>query len=574
MDRTGLYGLFDLDGAPPDAAAAAILGLGPDDGGSGGVAAVIDLADPGAAQCAQDDGALTLFLGRLDEPVPVARQLGLSPETPHVEIARAALARYGSDIRALLHGEWTLVRWDGRAVVMVASLALRDPLLYAVRGRRIAIGPDLRQLSQISWVGDRFDPAGLFMALGRPILRPTGDARTPVEGICALDAGEHVTIDRQGVRTAPPVAIGANPDWRGDLNAAMAEAAEMILRIVRQRMVGGNYACMLSGGLDSATLAWATAQALHSGEQLRFLTSAAAPGTDQIDEVAEAAIVAAHLGIAHEPVVTTALPGPYRPDPKLFRDANGPSLSVRHYLYHRFAEQCHAAGSNVLFDGLFGELTFSNPLPLHRRESWWRAARQRLRTSAPRPGPAFHVYLAPHWLAQPPAPLRETLQQPASPMRLPEPGALWGVSQGIAKAVRSPASLDLGRVRVAMPFRDPRLIALFAGFPAAMLYPEPGARTPARRLLAGKLPDSIVQRGKGPGFAPDYMFRLRSEAEAARAQIPLFRRAGADEWIDLEALDRGLAHAARGATADYSEAVRVQLTALAGAFFAWWRGLL
>jgi asparagine synthase (glutamine-hydrolysing) len=228
----------------------------------------------------------------------------------------------------------------------------------------------------------------------------------------------------------------------------------------------------------------------------------------------------------------------------------------------------------VLFDGLFGELTFSNPLPLHRRESWWRAARHRLRTSAPRPVPAFHVYLAPHWLAQPPAPLRETLQQPASPMRLPEPGALWGVSQGIAKAVRSPASLDLGRVRVAMPFRDPRLIALFAGFPAAMLYPEPGARTPARRLLTGKLPDAIVHRGKGPGFAPDYMFRLRTEAEAARAHIALFRRAGADEWIDLEALDRGLARAARGATADYSEAARVQLTALAGAFFAWWRGLL
>lgn len=574
MDRTGLYGLFDLDGARPDAEAAAILGFPPGAHGSDGIATAVDLADPDAAQCMRVDGTLTQFLGRLDDPGTVAGQLGMPPDAPHAALASAALGRYGPEIRTLLHGEWTLAQWDGRALILVASPALRDSLFYAVRGRRIAIGPDLRQLSRITWVGDRFDPVGLLMALGRSTLRAPDDFRTPVEGIAALAPGAYLTIDRDGVHAAAAVTIEADTYWRGDLDDAMAATETLMRNIVRQRMVGGNYACMLSGGLDSSTIAWLTAEGLQPGEQLRFLTSAAAPGSQQVDEMAEAAIVAAHLGVPHDPVVAAALPGPYRPDPLLFRDANGPSRDVRHYLYHRFAEQTRAQGAALLFDGQYGELTFSNSLPLHRPPSWWRAARGLLSARPPAPAEAFHVLLARHVLAAPPAALRDALSRRPDPMRLPEPGALWGVNFGFAKAARAPASLDLGRVRVAMPFRDPRLIALFAGFPATMLYPQTGARTPARRLLAGKLPESIRLRGKGPGFAPDYIARLASEAEAARAQIALYRRAGADEWIDLDALDRGLARAARGATAQYHDAARVQLTAMAGAFIAWWRGML
>ncbi len=572
MDRTGIYGLFDLDGAPPDRQAAATLGFDPADTGTP-LAASIDLADPGASTRAQADGALTLFLGRLDEPDAVAAQLGMASDMPHATLAGAAFARFGAHIRKVLHGEWTLVRWDGHRLTLVAALTQRDPLFYARRGSRIAIAPDLRLLSRITWVGDGFDPTGLLMGLGRASLRAAGDNRTPVAGIAALLPGACLTIDRDGIRTAQPVEIDCDADWRGDLDAAMAEARATMLKIVRQRMVGDTYACMLSGGLDSSTLAWLAAEGLHAGERLRFLTSAATPGTHQIDEMAEAAIVATHLGIPHDPVIATAIPGPYRPGAQLFRDANGPSLDVRHYLYHRFAEQTRAQGAALLFDGQFGELTFSNSLPLRARSSWWRNARRLLAVQRPAIAEAFHVQLAPHWLKTPPDPLRDALRHRPGPMRLPAAGERWGVSPGLAKAARAPASLDLGRVRVAMPFRDPRLVALFARFPAAMLYPQDGARTAARHLLAGKLPDAIRLRGKGPGFAPDYADRLRNEAEAARARIAVFRRAAADEWLDLDALDHGLARAAQGRSISHGDATRTQLTALAGEFIAWWRGL-
>jgi len=578
MDRTGLFGLFNCDGAPPDRAAAQLLGLPAAALGADHGAAVCDLADPGAAQALEAGGTLTLFLGRLDARDDLARALGLASDTSDVALAAAAFDLYGAETRIRLHGEWTLARWNGARLTLVSSLCQRDPLFYAVRGTRIAIGADLRQLSRIAWVGDAFDPAGLLMALGRASLRAPGDGRTPVIGISALTPGGCVTIDHSGVHAAPPATLPPGGDWRGDLDAAMAEAEALLLRIVRQRMVGGSYACMLSGGLDSSLVAWAAAQALGPGEALQFLTSAAATGTRQIDELAEAAIVAAHLGAPHRPVRAAAAPGPYHPDATLFRDANGPSLDVRHYLYHRFAQETRAAGASLLFDGQFGELTLTNSLPLHAPASPIGVLRDALRARwkparMPDAADAFHVDLAPHWLAAPPGPLADALRVRATPPRLPSKDETWGVRPGFAKAARAPASLDLGRVRVAMPFRDPRLIALFAGFPAAMLYPKTGARTPGRHLLTGKLPDAIRLRGKGPGFAPDYAARLQSDAEDARAQIALYRRAGADEWIDLDALDRGLARAARGATAHHGEAVRVQLTALAGAFIAWWRDL-
>lgn len=576
MDRTGLYGLFDLTGAAIDARAAAILGLPAAADTISALGAAIDLADPGAAQMDRTGTNLTLFLGRLDDAEPVAARLGLPGDTSHLDIARAALLRFGPDARNLLFGEWMITHWDGRALVLASSIALRDPLFYAVRGSRIAIGPDLRQLSQIGWVGDRFDPSGLLAAMGYGWLRAAIGLPTPIAGISALHPGAYLTIDRAGTRMAQPPVIDAVAGWHGDLASAMAEAEALMLRIVRQRMVGGTYTCLVSGGLDSSILAWLTANNLRPDEQLHFLTSAAS-GPGQVDEVREAAIVAEHLGVSHIPVHAELAAGPYRPAADHFRTSNGPSLSVRHYLYDRLIATSRAVDAPLLFDGLYGELTFTNPLPLHDERLGMRKALRRIRAAWSQrgmrgPDTLFHVHLARHWLDRVPPDIAEAYRRPPGPERLPSRHDLWGVNGAFAKAHRATAQLDLGRVRHVLPFRDPRLIALFAAFPAEMLYPEPGARTPARQLLIGKLPDSIRLRGKGPGIAPDYAERLRSEAGAARARVRLFHQAGADEWIDLVALDRGLARNAAGVSA-FGEATRTQLTALAGEFFVWWRGL-
>ncbi len=576
VDRTGIYGLFDLGGAAVDMRAVATLGLPAGTDSAGALGAAIDLADPGAAQTDRRDSELTLFLGRLDAAGPIAAQLGLPAGTPDLEIARAALLKFGPDIRALLFGEWTIAHWNGRALVLANSVALRDPLFYAVRGSRVVIGPDLRQLSRIDWIDDRFDPTGLLISMGYEWLRAAIGPSTPIAGVWSLRPGTYLSIDRGGISRAAPPVIEPVSGWSGVLTSAMAEAEALMSRIVRQRMVGGSYTCLLSGGLDSSTLAWLIANNLRPDEQLHFLTSAAgAPG--QIDEFNDAAIVAAHLGVPHVPVIAGQSAGPYRPGPDHFRGRNGPSLSLRHYLYDGFAATSRALGAPLLFDGLYGEMTFTNRLPLRGETAGIRNALKHLRTYLNEPtlvgaDALFHVNLARHWLAHLPPDIEEARRRKPRAHRFPSRRELWGVSPAITRAYRATPQFELGRVRQGMPFRDPRLVALFASFPAKMLYPEVGARTPARELLKGKLPDAIRLRGKGPGIAPDYSERIKTEAGAARERIPLFRRAGADEWIDLEVLDRGLARNGAGIST-FGEATRTQLTALAGEFFVWWRSI-
>jgi len=577
MDRTGLYGLFDLTGAPVDPGAAAVLGLAPSMPTIDALLDAVDLADPGAVQCDRVGGAITVLLGQIHDAEPIATRLGLPGNSPTLRVARAALERFGPDIRTLLHGEWTLAHWDGRALILATSFALRDPVFYAVRGNRVAISPDLRQLSRIEWVGDRFAPAGLLAAMGTQRLRAAVGPLTPIVGVLALTAGSFVRIDRERIRSAPPPTIEAAERWRGSFNEAMEAAEALMLRIVRQRMIGGTYACLVSGGLDSSTLAWLLAHNRKSDERLVFLTSAAAPGSTQIDELSHAGIVAAHLGMPHRAVIPGPVPGPYRPSAMHFRERNGPSLSVRHYLYDSFAAAARDVHAPVLFDGVYGEMTFTNPIPLHGQTNGLRSTvrslrarwRQRRRPSA---DSIFHIDIARHLLADLPPQIVEAGAARHRTDAMPSPHAIWGINPSLGRAAQLTSQVDLGRVRCAMPFRDPRLAVLFSGFPAGMLYPEPGGRSPARALLMGKLPDSIRLRDKGPGIAPDYVERLQTEANAARDRIPLFRRAGADEWLDLAALDRGLARSA-ASVSTFDEATRTQLTALAGEFFVWWRGL-
>ena len=89
-----------------------------------------------------------------------------------------------------------------------------------------------------------------------------------------------------------------------------------------------------------------------------------------------------------------------------------------------------------------------------------------------------------------------------------------------------------------MLFRDQRLLHLFSGFPTSFSNYGGMTRAPARALLAGKLPDSIRLRRSGMPFCPDFYPRLAREAPEARARLPLFRRAGISDWLDLDWLER------------------------------------
>ena len=128
-----------------------------------------------------------------------------------------------------------------------------------------------------------------------------------------------------------------------------------------------------------------------------------------------------------------------------------------------------------------------------------------------------------------------------------------------------------GRIRIECPFRDPRLLRLFAGFPLS--YIEYGGldRSPARHILVGKLPDSIRLRPKGLGFSPDYFQRLQKDAQTARGRIAAYKAADIDDWLDLDWLDSNLRRFGVQGANGVDDAFQVQITAMAAEYLLWWR---
>lgn len=285
-------------------------------------------------------------------------------------------------------------------------------------------------------------------------------------------------------------------------------------------------------------------------------------------------MVAAHLGLHHVPVVPDRAASVYRPNPEIYQQAGGPTLSPRHYLYRALCASARDHGVETLFDGAFGELTLTSYMPLETPRYRLRQAAKRVlgRGAGQTIDAPCHIRLAPHRLAK----LQLTVAGLVGPYRellaSRKPGDVWGWIPGFDKSWGASTLLDHG-LRGHTPFRDPRLLALFAGFPARFLVQDGLNRAPARAMMAGRLPDAIRLRRTTGAFSPDYMMRICSQADEVLDRFPAFRKAEADDWIDLAWLEASLQQiGARGAQS-IPEAFEVQLTAMAAEFLVWWRGV-
>lgn len=578
---SGLYGLFRLDGGPVDAGDAQALGWDAAQvaaGGVSGIARAWDAHMPEAMQSAEADGALTVLAGHIEEPDALAARLGVAGTLPPALLARVALHRFGGDLAAAMVGEWALLNWDktARTLTLATSAARRDRLLFAIRGNRVAVAPDLFALARIGWIGRRLDEAGLMFALGREAVRTGMGERTMLVGVRQLEPATVLTVSAEGETRAQAVILTPQPRWTGSFDDAVAATEAMLRRIMAARIARTPVpAALLSGGLDSSTLAWAAAEERRAGQRLVLLTSVAPPGSGLADEAIHADAVAAALRLASEHVYPDFDCEIYRPSDAILTGASRPPMPVRHCLTDTFQARARALGATMLIDGTYGEMTVTGHFTLSTPVQRLRAALVRLRRGAPAPdtrGP-FHVRFAPARLAALPEAVRACAHAPPSPSLASgrRPSDAWGYLPGIEKAMRHPNEFYPGALRMEFPYRDIRLLHLFAGFPAAFLFHGGLNRAPARHLLAGRLPDSVRLRRSGAPASPDHMARLRRQAPAARERIAAFRHAELDDWIDLDWLDAALARVGANGPRDFAESYEVQLTAITAEFLLWWR---
>lgn len=573
---SGMYGVFRLDGGPIDMADAAALGLTIDGPPGAMLVEGVDRQARGAVHRSDAGGRTTLLLGDLDEPDAMADRLALSRATPPAELARAALLKFGAETPALLTGEWTLLHWEpaGR-VTLMASAARRDRVFFAVSGARCAVAPDLAGLARIGWVGDEIDAAGLLFGLGRTDLRGRRGGRTMLKQVRLVAPGACVTIEPGGVRHETATVLTPQPRKRGKFEDVVAEADALLRQIMRQRAARTAMpAVLLSGGLDSSLLACLAAEERAAGQPLGLITSVAPAGSGIADERRFADIVAATLGLTVDPVSPPLDADTYRPPDHVIAGAGGPFLSNRHCLTEAFQATACARGATMLVNGTYGEMSVTGWFPGTTMKRRLRAIARRMVRGRPPvivddTGP-FHVRIAPGRLERLPDEISQAIAAP-SPVAAEQAGDLWGYVPGIEKALGQSNEFYGGALRMDFPFRDIRLLRLFAGMPQSFFLRQDMDRAPARHILDGHLPDSIRLRRSGMPASPDHFARLQRQAPQARERIAVFRRADVGEWLDLDWLDQALERVAAHGPADVGDANEVHLTAINAEILTWWR---
>ena len=577
MEKSGLYACIAFDGAPMLAHDAAALGLDP-----AGDSAVRgrDRAMPHCVDVAHTGDSICVLVGRIDDDDgALADGLGLTRDAPAAVKARAALDRFGDDVAAHVPGEWSCLLWDGdaRRLQLAMSRAKRDPIYYQLAGSRIAVAPDIASFRRLGWAAGAIDEEALLFALSRPALYRGIGNRTIMRDVHAVPDGSVVTIDSGGrVRTGTRPGLSAL-DWTGTVDAAVAEVDRLMRAEMRRRLAGHDRVmCLISGGLDSSTIAWLAAAERAPGQSLTLLSSVAAPGSGVQDERAFSEIVAKHLDLPIVWVTPGADVPVYRPSQSALSRADGPMFGPRHYLYDAFHDAALADGASLLLDGAVGEMTVTGHYPMADLRSRLRRTvkgllrRDHALVPPDWPAAAFLPRIARHRLVALPERMRAIWQspQPLSSRRRARDD--WGFMPGSDKMMRMSTETVNGRLRNDYPFRDAALLCRFAGFPIA--YTRHGGldRAFARMLMTGHLPDAIRLRPKGTAFSPDYDDRLRRQAAGQSARIALLRKARIDDWLDLDWLDDALRRIAVGGTHAVSDPMQVQTTALVAEYLYWW----
>lgn len=506
-------------------------------------------------------------------------RLGLDQSCSQARLARDALACFGSDAPAHMIGEWSLLHRaaDGRVLLMIGA-GVRDPIFYAVSANRLALAPDLFALAQLDWVDTGLDAAGLLFPVARAQLRAARGDTTMLRGVRQLGSGASATISPQGEVTLRSAAVLVEqPRWRGSFDDLVAEAEHVLRHIVAAKLARTHRSAhMLSGGLDSSLLAWLASEEAPTDRAPIAVTSAAPPGSGLPDETAYADLVARTIRMTCFRVWPDGAVNIYRPKYAILTGQNGPPFSNRHGLTDALVMQAQAQGATLMIDGIYGEMSVTVRLAALRLQDRLRErARQAYRALRPiRSAEAvfspFHVRLAPHRLLALPEEMTSALAAPAPAYADPGPTDLFGYMDGIDRALGLPNEFYPGTLRTEFPFRDLRLLRLFAGVPVSTILQGGADRSVARKMMAGHLPDSIRLRRRGMPASPDHNTRLQRQAGAARERVAQFRAAGIDDWLDLDWLDQALGQMAMTGPENANHGNEVQMTAIMAEFLLWW----
>jgi asparagine synthase (glutamine-hydrolysing) len=512
------------------------------------------------------DGVVCAFVGRLANRESLAIRHGCSRRAPSATVAAAAVSDLCDEAIAHFRGEFALVVWDEwrkHGIVARDHLGGRTVFL-ASSGNRLMFASDIRLLIELMPRRPGVDDAGLMEWL---IIGGTTGGRTLHEGISRLPPGAMVVVDGQRWREARYW----QPRYRAPLkvsrNDAAAELHAAIRRSVASRLEGQEtVGVLLSGGLDSSTVASTAHDVLAERGKTVSAYSLTFPGHPEVDETELIESVATHLRI-----------------PRIEMQVNGgsmllggleflrtwgalspsPNTSFTAKLQYRAAQD----GMTLLLDGEGGDELFgANPfLPAHHFRHGRVRAAWRICTQVPGFGPdpprwqvrrAFRVlafrgampywaqraaqiwrrdaFPVPEWFAETSSDAFARSFDPLAWKR--RRGPLWWTNLastltesremlGVHDYLRQLGALS-GMTR-AHPLLDLDLVQLVLSLPPEYAYDARFSRALVRESMHGRLPASVVLRTGKSAFLPLVRHSLFA------SDLPLVRRLLEDPQAEI-----------------------------------------
>lgn len=568
---SGLYAIASFDGAPIDPSDCDALGLlGANDAirSPGAILRAVDNDGTCAASYVEQGANALAFVGSLD------RVMQTNDKSP-AETALHCMSRWGSDVAAHLPGEWSFMNWDAdsRSATIGVSRAIRDPIYFASDGKRVAIAPQIDALARLPWVGREIDDVGFACTSGRAALRRKMAHSTLLPKVRILEPGSLYRLDSDGAVHSIAASTTIEP-WHGSFADAVTVLEGELRAIVRDAMAPHRtIAITLSGGLDSALIAWIASEELRSDQNLFCITSVSPAGSKLKDERRESHSIAEMLGLPVEFVIPDEDADPYMPNMATMLHGGSALVSPRHYLDAALLVAARNRGADAVLSGHGGESNVTRSENILGLQSGLRyarnIARQKFFSGQPSARERFHVKLSPALYQRLPAEIVAlNCEQPISRPRLP--------SAAIGLTLRNPnlpytfTSVPGAGIRHYRPFRAPSFRGLMAGMPAGFTVRGGLSRALGRAMLTGHVPEAVRMATSGRPFSPDYEVRLQRKAAHAADRVDRYGDGLAAALIDLPWLRQALKGMAAAGPKSVRSSFTTQLTACSAEFLNQW----
>jgi asparagine synthase (glutamine-hydrolysing) len=518
---------------------------------------------------------LCLFEGAIFNLEEVAASLGRETGGDPADLLLAAHGRWGEGMLARLRGSFALLVHDPRArSTLLACDQLGGRSLFLHRaGARLAFATEMRDLLRLLPTRPGPDRASLLGWLAGTSAKGDG---TLYEGVERLGAGTLLRVADCGLEARRYWSPSYLPPAQLSRGEAAAAARELMVAAVRRQLPEGTEAgILLSGGLDSSSVA-ALGQARMSAGKPRAY-SAVFPAHPSIDESGLIKDVVADLGLAHTSLSVgggSMVAGSL----EYLREWELPPASPNHFLWQPLLLRAAREGVALMLDGEGGDelwqmspflladrLRSGRPLAAARlartmagdRFRGWRSVSPYLRTYAlrgalpasahdalrRRHGPARY---APGWFPPASAKLLFEREDPWAWKRLDGP-RWWAYMADLLTGARERLGVsEYLRHRATMagledrhPLIDLDLVEFALGLDPTLALDPPLDRPLLREAMAGCIPDSIRLRPQKSYFTSLFGACLGGR-DLALVRGLLDGRAEVGRYVDLEAVRQQL----------------------------------